>query len=177
MLEADFSGQSMFVANDVPSEVEIQVATGQLAWPSVVVFRGLQGRRRRTDILMSMGYIHAVSDRFVQLLCLAGCTGWQARSAEVYDTAGECWPGYHTLIVPGRIITAYSKASTTPEWLGQRGLFFDESDWDGNDFFWVDRLLCFTQRIHDLVSQHKLTNVPCTRLADTEWPAGEFLEK
>lgn len=175
LLDTDWSGQTMFVSAEleVPFDIEFEVASGQRELEQPIVFRGTRGRRRRTDVLVPpIGYLKAVSARFVQILSEAGCTGWGILPAEVFDTHGELWPDYSALIISGSQVKPFAleDGSGMSGAIPKRGLSFNERDWDGSDFFWLRRHLCFTQKVHDLVRRNHVTNVPAIPLSEFDLP-------
>lgn len=49
-----------------------------------------------------------------------------------------------------------------------KGLYFDESQWDGSDIFLVDAKIVVTKAVRDAFKQSKISNVLFTCLIDVE---------
>jgi hypothetical protein len=93
--------------------------------------------------LVTMAILTVVSDKVVSVLKTNFCSGWSAYPVRVYDPHGNLLVGYHGLAVRGRCGPLQPERSThtvvVDDQIGPRpsyrGLFFDESAWDGSDMF------------------------------------------
>ncbi len=130
---------------------------------------GASGRALRDLIGASLVSIRLVSDRVVDLL--QGFTGWATYAVEVRGEAGSTISGYHGLSITGRcgpIDDSRSQPRLSPppcpggrwsrKWCG---LYFDESTWDGNDFFVPDgtTMIMAVEPVKEVMESEYVSNV------------------
>ncbi len=151
---------------------------GQLKLTEPLKLRAYMGGQA-TDFLWS-GLIHVVcvSSRVVDLLREHGITGWDTYPVEVYGRKGEPLPGYHGFAVTGPECRRdrsrspiVDKPPPVPGGCGYRvykGLYFDESQWDGSDIFLVEGSKVVTERVYSLFKRAKVSNVRFQRLTELE---------
>jgi len=121
-----------------------------------------------------------ISQRVVDLLEENQFTGWSTYPVEVYDRHGEKLPGYHGLAITGsagredlsrsQIITKPARTPTSKPYDVYRGLYFDESKWDGSDIFCIlgTSTKVVTQSVQAAFVRAKVNNVRFERLTEVE---------
>jgi len=134
-----------------------------------------------TDFLWSeFPPLVCISSRVVALLETNDCTGWSTYPVEVYDRQGKLLPDYHGFAITGpecqrdknrsEIVEKPPPAPGGRSYRVYKGLYFDESCWDGSDFFWVvpfgGRII--TEKVYRLFRKHKVRNIELTPLPDVE---------
>lgn len=131
-----------------------------------------------TDFLWS-GLIPLVciSARVVELFRVNNITGWTTYPVEVFGRKGEPLPGYHGFAVTGsecrrdrsrsQILTKQAVPGGEPFQV-YKGLYFDESDWDGSDIFIVFNFIIVTEKVRRILKREKIKNVKLTPLQDVE---------
>ena len=101
-------------------------------------------------------------------------TGWTSYRARVYDKAGMPHDTYRAIAVTGRCgpldrRKSVPLTSSTPDVRRYKGLFFDETQWDGSDFFMApdETLWVFTtDRVRRCFESRKFKNVSLTPIAE-----------
>ncbi len=141
-------------------------------------FDAVQGNKAEDFLWTQLVRPACVSGRVVKLLEVNEISGWSTFPVEVYDPDGILIPDFHGLAVTGPSYRAEHNRSEIVQMppLVQggksfeiyRGLFFDESLWDGTDMFWVDRVHVVTERTCRLFQEHKVGNVQFTPLEERE---------
>ena len=120
-----------------------------------------------------------VSARVVSLLADNGVTGWVTYPVELYDRRKNPIPDYSGLAVLGPIYRRdrsrseiVMKPAPVPGGCGHevyKGLYFDESQWDGADMFRVANAgIVVTEKIYRLFKRAKISNVLFTPLTEVE---------
>lgn len=119
-----------------------------------------------------------VSERVVRLWREHKFTGWSVYPVEVYDRKGELLPDYLGFAVTGpsikrdrsrsEIITKPPPTPTGKSYQVYKGLYFDEKEWDGSDFFLVGGAIVVTQPVRDACRRAKISNVRFTPLTEVE---------
>ena len=152
---------------DVPNAMSLG---GTREFTGTATLKIIQGGRPG-DILRTASILFLVSDKVKELVSehnLTGC-GWY--SAEVTGGKGDA-PTYHGFTWHGRaghILAEESGVQYFPE--AQAGapggirlmerLVFDQSQWDGSDFFYVDecpRACLVPERVKEVFRKAKITN-------------------
>ena len=116
-----------------------------------------------------------ISSRVIDLLKSNKISGWSTYPVEIFDRKGGLLPGYYGFAVTGPICTLdrsrseiVDKPAPVPTGRGYqvyRGLYFDESQWDGSDMFWVSNgATIVTEKVYQLFKKHKVTNILLERL-------------
>jgi hypothetical protein len=134
-----------------------------------------------TDFLWSeLVHIVCISSHVVDLLTAHRCSGWSTYPVEVYDRKGNLLPDYHGFAVTGpecqrdksrsKIVEKPPPAPRGRSYKVYKGLYFDESCWDGNDFFWVRPFggMIITEKVYRLFKKHKVRNVRMIPLPEVE---------
>ena len=155
------------------------LAHGQFDPRMIMQFDANRGGQA-TDILWSTSlYPFFIANRLIMLLRENTITGWTTYPVELFDRKGERLDDYYGLAVTGpecdfdpnrsKIV---AKPPPVPQGRGyqvHRGLYFDESQWDGSDMFWVRNVdIVVTERVFRLLKQHKIVNVRLTPLDEVE---------
>ena len=124
--------------------------------------------------------LFCVSECLIRLLEENGITGWSTYSVEVYDRKGNSLPDYHGFAITGGTCDQnYERSLMVEKMLPSgkkkgkyfRGVYFDESQWDGSDMFWVGRgrgVSIVVDDVYRLFRKHKIQNVQFTPLSDVE---------
>ena len=107
-----------------------------------------------------------VSERVICILKDNEISGWSTYPVEVFDHEGNPHPYYHGLAVIGAVCEAdYSRSAVVtkpPPAPGGRnydvykGLYFDESQWDGSDMFWVGGVRIVVDKVKRIFEQNKV---------------------
>jgi hypothetical protein len=120
------------------------LSRAELSVERPVVLRWKMGRKVPGDFVWTaMAVLIVVSDKVVSVLKTNFCSGWSTYPVHLYGPLGNRIVGYHGLAVRGRCgprqpersahtVVVDDKIGPRPSY---RGLFFDESSWDGSDIF------------------------------------------
>lgn len=171
-------GKAEHYSDNVTSEQAWLLFRGYLK-PAKPLKLGAYRGGQATDFLWaSLVHIICVSSRVVELLTEHQITGWDTYPVEVYGRKGEPLPGYYGFAVTGpecrrdrsrsQIV---DKPAPTPEGRGYRvykGLYFDETQWDGSDLFLVRPCTVVTERLYRLLKKARISNVRLTPLIEVE---------
>lgn len=153
---------------------------GQISLDRPVRLKAYAGGQA-TDFLWA-DYIPLVciSCRTVELLEEHHFTGWATYPVVVYGRKGEPIEGYYGFAITGRAgdyDRSRSQIVTKPPPVpgGQarkvyKGLYFDESQWDGSDIFLVGGKNVVTRAVREAFKRAKITNVRFTPLTEVEIP-------
>ena len=143
-----------------------------------IQFDAVQGKNIDDFLWTQLVRPACVLSRVVRLLEEKGIDGWSTNPVKVYDPDGFIVPDYHGFEVSGPAYKAdYDRSNVIekppPVPKGKsyqiyRGLYFDESQWDGSDMFWVEGVHVVTERTYRLFRTHKVGNVRFTPLAERE---------
>jgi hypothetical protein len=111
-----------------------------------------------------------ISDRFKELLEIAGLTGWKSYPIELYDKKGNKVEGYNGFSITGRAGNLY-KFDVPPMELDyspkSAGYYFEYDSWDGSDIFRVfPHVIVITKNFAELLQIHKISGVSIARLTD-----------
>jgi hypothetical protein len=152
---------------------------GSLSIHEPLIFKAGRGGKA-TDVLWAYDvFIYFFSESLRRLLSEEGVSGWTTYPVELYDRKGNHLPGYQGIAVTGRECRRdrsrsqiVDKPPPAPGGQGRqvyRGLFFDESQWDGSDMFWVSEVgIVVTEKLYRLFQRHKIRNVEFTPLSEVE---------
>jgi hypothetical protein len=156
------------------------LASGLLALDEPLIFKAGRGGKA-TDVLWAYDVlIYFFSEPLRRLLTEAGVSGWTTYPVELYDRKGNHLPGYQGIAVTGPKCrrdrsrsSIVDKPPPVPGGRGYqvyRGLYFDESQWDGSDMFWVSEGggIVVTEKLYRLFRRHKIRNVELTPLTEVE---------
>lgn len=143
---------------------------------TLYAYRGGQA----TDFLWSaMVALFCVSGRVLELLDKNGVTGWATYPVEVFGRKGESLPDYYGFSITGgeckrdrsrsKIITKPAPTPTGMSFQVYKGLYFDETEWDGRDFFLIQKnIIAVTERVHSLFKKNAISNVRLIQLNAVE---------
>lgn len=136
---------------------------------------------KATDILWAYNVsIFFFSPRLLQLLHDHDITGWNSYAVELYDRKGNLLSGYKGIAVVGpectrdrsrsQIIDKPAPVEGGRGFQVYQGLFFDESEWDGSDMFWVSEGggIVVTDKVRELFRRYGIRNVELTPLPQVE---------
>jgi len=138
--------------------------------------------RKWTDILNPCSVsMYFVSKRFIDLLDQNSITGWRAYPITITDKEGEEVSDYTGFSVEGKCgAIDYTKSEVSekrrvpegPLNRYYRGLYVGMDEWDGTDFFIPKDTLhmIVTNKVVEIIKNHKITNVVLKSLADYEIP-------
>ena len=154
------------------------LAQGKLAFDEPIQFDAASGGHA-TDILWSQDPLHfCVSGRLIRLLEEHGITGWSPYPVEVYDRKGILLPDYYGFAITGgtcdqdydrSLLIEKMRPSGKKKGKYFRGVYFNESQRDGSDMFWVGRgTRVVVDKVYKLFRKHKIRNVRFTPLSDVE---------
>lgn len=120
-----------------------------------------------------------LSQQVQDLLQAHDVTGWSTYPISLHNKAGELCPGYAGFCVTGRCgpiepqrskpVPPELRMPGTPDLIG---LFFDESSWDGSDFFCPagnNANIFVTERVKSLFDRHSITHFNFERLTEAMW--------
>jgi hypothetical protein len=133
------------------------------------------------DFLGNNAILHIASERVLNLLEEHGLTGYDTYDVEVSGGKVEL-PKYYGLVAVGRgghILMKESgveygtrRADGTRAIMGMKRLVFDENQWDGSHFFYLDESpggIIVTQRVADLFKKHRVRNCVLTPLEEVSF--------
>ncbi|MHB1295630.1 MAG: hypothetical protein ACYC4R_11625 [Anaerolineae bacterium] len=121
-----------------------------------------------------------ISQRVVDLFQAEGFAGWSTYPVTVRDRESTLLEGYYGLAVTGRSGPLQRERSSReprppvlpglPERAVYRGMYFDESRWDGTDIFliWGGLYLIVKETVKKVLERAKVRNVIFTTLRDYE---------
>lgn len=168
------------LANWPTVDQQWEIARGKFQTYGPLVFDATSGGRL-TDILWSRSVVFLFfSARLIHLLQEHSITGWSTYPVELYNRQGELLAGYQGIAITGSECARdrsrsqiVDKPPPVPGGRGYqvyRGLYFDESEWDGSDMFWVSEGggVVITERVYKLFRKHKIRNVKFTPLSEVE---------
>ena len=125
--------------------------------------------------------MHLISERIFNLLVKNEFTGWKTYPVEVYKKNGEAIEKYFGLSIIGKCgqiddsrSEEYIKERNTPKGITRtnklRGYYFDETTWDGSDFFCPEKTghIFVTQAVKKIFEEAKITNVVFEKIVEAE---------
>lgn len=119
-----------------------------------------------------------LSPRVQQLFRENDLTGWSTYPITLYNKAGELCPGYVGFSITGRCGSKDNdRGKVVPGQEGKEfaehiGLYFDESTWDGSDFFCPageNSYKFCTEKVKNLFNKHEIRGFDFTSLAEATW--------
>jgi hypothetical protein len=157
-----------------------QLSRGQFCPQEPLIFNAYRGNKA-TDVLWSDSIDpFFFSVRLLTLLIDQGISGWNTYPVELYNRQRERLDSYMGIAITGpecqRDRSRSEIVDKPPPVLGgqgyqvYRGLYFDESQWDGSDLFRVNEGggIVVTDRVHRLFHMHKIRNAKFTPLPEVE---------
>lgn len=139
------------------------------------------GRAEPEDIALGRSTcLIYLSPKVQELFKSNGVTGWKVYSMELHNKAGNICPGYAGLSIVGRCgPTDQRGGDVAPGWerpglknIQRIGLYFEESTWDGSDFFCPageNSHSFVTEKVKSLLQQNKIKGVELTPLTKATW--------
>ena len=164
--------------NWLNSEAAFLLARGQWQPPESILLHAQSGKQAVDVLWTTFPPIFCVSSRLVNLLMENSISGWSVYPVEVLGRKNESLPGYHGFSVIGpecqrdrsrsHVITKLNAAGRPTQ--VYKGLYFNEDQWDGSDFFVVRPFggIVVTERVHRLFRDAKVTNAQLTPLTEVE---------
>ncbi|MCR9115715.1 MAG: hypothetical protein NXI22_02060 [bacterium] len=120
-----------------------------------------------------------LSPSIQELFSEHGLTGWSTYPIELADKSGDICMGYAGLSITGRCGPIQrERASPAPEENRKPGtpdlvgMYFDESTWDGSDFFCpagTNAYKFVTDEVRQLFAQHRIKGFQFTSLNKAMW--------
>lgn len=165
-------------SDEMTSEQAWLLFRGKLKLEKPLKLGAYRGRLAADFLWTSFPPLVCVSSRVVNLLLANEVTGWDAYPVEVFDRKGQLLPDYHGFSITGpaccrdrsrsQVITKLNAAGRATQ--VYKGLYFDESQWDGSDFFLVRPFggIVVTEKVYRLFKRAKVTNVRLTPLTEVE---------
>jgi hypothetical protein len=158
---------------------------GEWQPPEPIVHEAVMGGNAFDFLWTDYMPLLCVSDRIIDLFTINHCTGWSTYPVKVYDRQKNYLPGYHGLAVKhsvGEIDITRSTIVTKPPfipngqpWKVYKGIFFDESKWDGRDIFRIEAFyIIVTKKVKDIFKRAKITNIHLTALSEVELDTAIF---
>lgn len=136
---------------------------------------------RPCDFLGNSATLRIASERVIALLRKYGLTGYDTYDVEVSGGNVEL-PKYYGLVAVGRgghILpneSGVKYGSRRPDGsrsiMGIKRLVFDENQWDGSDFFYLDEFpggMIVTERVKDLFKKEKVRNCELTPIEEVRF--------
>lgn len=118
--------------------------------------------------------ILCISKKLADIFTNLDFTGWQCQSVIIKDPENVLPDEYYRFLITG---PSYDLDSTrmiledrpAPTPLGKpyqvyRGLFFDESKYDGSDFFFISNFIIITKRVKQALQKYHIRNIEITSL-------------
>lgn len=124
----------------------LNLKKGELNPPVPVPYRYAGGKTIPEDFIWTATSGFIISDRIRELFVSCNFTGWKTYPISLYGKGGNLIDGYHGFAVTGRVgeidFSRSKIVSIPPIVVGKpnivkMGIYFDESSWDGNDFFFT----------------------------------------
>jgi len=179
LVEAAFSRGALHVApsGDIPDP--FGVFRGERRCPPGLRFHRVKGTKPMDLVGTTLPPLTLWSRRAFEVLSSAAMTGWEAQPVSVDLSEGRDSSDYSLLIVLGRsgpvdnslsgraVLPPPAGGRTMPGW---KGLFFDDSSWDGTDIFTpIDSgFVCVTRKVKELFEAKGFTNTRLDSLAAVE---------
>ncbi len=174
-LRLNITEDSDWVTNDVAWKI----FKGQYTLSEPLKFDVYQGGGVYDFLWSTMVALVCVSSRVIDLLMESNISGWSTYPVEIYDGQGNIISGYSGLAITGAeytrdrsrsvVITKPAPTPTGMPYKVYKGLYFDEQNWDGKDFFLVrSNLKIVTQNVYNLFKKNKVANVRFISLRDVE---------
>jgi len=127
-------------------------------------------------------HVYVASERVLVLLKEHGLTGYDTYNVEVSGGKVEL-PKYYGFTAVGRGVHILPKESGvelsserrpdgTRRIMGMKRLMFDESQWDGSDFFYPEELpgmILVTERVKNLFKREKVGNCELTPIEEVHF--------
>lgn len=179
-VEYDLNERRMCFANladEIPHE---ELLRGGWTPRDTLIARWGMGKADPGDIAVGQTTAwYYLSGRVQQLLKEHKITGWSAHPIVLHNKAGEACPGYAVLSITGRCgpldddqgeVVPGQKSGH--RYVRYKGLYFDESTWDGSDLFMPegDNTYMFaTERVKNLFEEHMIKGFEFTPLTEATW--------
>lgn len=160
------------------TEAAFLLARGRWQPPAPMLLRAQSGRQVADVLWTTFPPIFCVSSRVVNLLMENSISGWSVYPVEIIGRKNEPLPGYHGFAVIGpecqrdrsrsQVITKLNAVGRSTQ--VYKGLYFNESQWDGSDFFMVRPFggIVVTEKVYRLIKGANVTNTQLTLLAEVE---------
>jgi hypothetical protein len=159
---------------------DIALARGEHVPPASVRFEQYEGTRWLDYLGTQRAPLRFISERLLAAFEAEGLTGWKSHRVQLLRKDGrDSASDYRLFTVIGRCGPVDNAKSTCVDkivfgnprgakvW---KGMYFDESTWDGNDFFSPGQtaLMFATQKVKSVLEREKATNIAIVSLADVE---------
>lgn len=122
--------------------------------------------------------IFCISNKLTTALTENSFSGWQVQPIRITDPKNITTGDYKRFYVTGPSLQLDSSRMTildrpAPTTMGKphkvcRGLFFDETKYDGSDFFLVWNTIIITKRVKQFLHKNRIRNIKITPILDVE---------
>jgi hypothetical protein len=144
-----------------------------------IIFRQFMGKRIADFLWSGLIAPFCVSKKVIDVLSSHNFVGWSTYTAEVYDKKGNQLLGYSGFVIKshtGSQDLTRSQRITKPPIVPKgksfdvyKGMYFDESKWDGSDIFLVDNgFIGVTKEVRDALIAEKINNIGLVPLSEFE---------
>lgn len=160
-------------------ETAIGLATGTLKEASnELQMCGTSGQRPMSWLWSTFPPLRFVSEQTALLLTNNEVVGWSTYPVKITDREGRVLPGYRGFAVTGRAGEVRHDLSTNTTlhhpWgtstRVHRGLYFDPQAWDESEFFLVGGHTVITERVRELFTKNRVSNVKLAPITEVEMP-------
>jgi hypothetical protein len=156
-----------------------QLFYGRWQPPEPVLFEGYMGGSIADFLWSGLTPLVCISERVVNLLLDNRFTGWATYPVEVYDRKGVHLPGYYGFAVKSyagerdyersEIVTKPPPTPAGKFYDVYKGIYFDESKWDGSEIFRVQHaIIIVTSRVQVAFKKAKVNNIRFTPAMESE---------
>jgi len=154
--------------------------TGRFQPDQPVQLLAFKGGRLMDVLWTDFTLLVVISQRLVELLRGNSITGWSTFPVEVSGRKGERLPGYYGFAIVGRagpIDTTRGELVIKPPVVPggaprqvRRGLYFDETRWDGSDVFVLGQggFIVVRAKVKHVLDRAQVRNILLTSLVDVE---------
>lgn len=169
-------------------DVDLSEVPKDVFWNGMRGFRGTVPMKitkggRPCDFLGNSAALHVASERVIALIRAHELTGYETYDVDVSGGKEEL-PKYYGLVAVGKgghILPKESgveysserRPNGTRKIMGMKRLVFDESQWDGSDFFYLDEFpagqILVTERVWDLFKKEKVRNCELTPIEEVHF--------
>lgn len=146
--------------NDYPDQL---LKIGEFTPKEPFTMKRSEGKKFLDVIRFQDVFNFAISSRLYNILREEKITGWNAYRIEIKDYDEEYF-GFQVIGKSGNIFRPKEKGFL-------KGQKFDNSSWDGSDFFCPEgtMLVFCTQKINDLFKSNNISNVEFQDITTVEW--------
>jgi hypothetical protein len=163
----------------INSKMVFLLFTGQMQPSEPVILKPAMGGRPMDILWSDFPPILCVSQKIIDLFNKNKFKGWGTYPVKIYDKQDVLLPGYYGFSVistVGEYDVSRSKIIVKPPPIPKgkpmemyKGLYFDESKWDGSDIFRVEAArIIITKAVKDALQKEKIRNIELEPLDEYE---------